>query len=101
MSEYDESIVFVNINQLLQFVNETNTIDGLNVRIKNPKDIDELTQYLDLNLLYPLNYITWKDKNSSLYKWIKVQKLPNFANIRYNCIRFFGEYYLWYFDDNY
>ena len=75
-SEYDESIVFVNINQLLQFVNEANTIDGLNVRIKNPKDIDELTQYLDLNLLYPLNYITWKDKNSSLYKWIKVQKLP-------------------------
>ncbi len=75
-SEYDESIVFVNISQLLQFVNEANTIDGLNVRIKNPKDIDELTQYLDLNLLYPLNYITWKDKNSSLYKWIKVQKLP-------------------------
>ena len=76
LSEYDESIVFVNINQLLQFANEANTIDGLNVRIKNPKDIDEVTQYLDLNLLYPLNYITWKDKNSSLYKWIKVQKLP-------------------------
>ena len=46
------------------------------MRIKNLKDIDEVTQYLDLNLLYPLNYITWKDKNSSLYKWIKVQKLP-------------------------
>ena len=76
LSEYDESIVFININQLLQFVNEINTIDGLNVRIKNSKDIDEVTQYLDFNLIYPLNYITWKDKNSSLYKWIKVQKLP-------------------------
>ena len=76
LSEYDESIVFINKNQLLQFVNEANTIDGLNLRIKNVKDIDEVTRYLDLNLLYPLNYITWKDKNSSLYKWIKVQKLP-------------------------
>ena len=76
LSEYDESIVFININQLLRFVNETNTIDGLNLRIKNSKDIDEITQYLDSNLLYPLNYITWKDKNSSLYKWIKIQKLP-------------------------
>jgi len=46
------------------------------LRIKNSKDIDEITQYLDSNLLYPLNYITWKDKNSSLYKWIKIQKLP-------------------------
>ena len=76
LSEYDESIVFINKNQLLQFVNEANTIDGLNLRIKNVKDIDEVTRYLDLNLLYPLNYITWKDKNSSLYKWIKIQKLP-------------------------
>ena len=76
LSEYDESIVFINMNQLLEFVNEINTIDGLNVRIKYSKDIDEITKYLDLNLLYPLNYITWKDKNSSLYKWIKVQKLP-------------------------
>ena len=76
LSEYDESIVFINKNQLLQFVDEVSTIDGLNLRIRNVKDIDEVTRYLDLNLLYPLDYITWKDKNSSLYKWIKVQKLP-------------------------
>ena len=76
LSEYDESIVFININQLLRFVNEVNTIDGLNLRIKNLQDIDEITQYLDSNLLYPLNYITWKEKNSSLYKWINMQKFP-------------------------
>ena len=76
MKDFDDSMLFVDLDRLQAFSKLENFISGLIIRLENIKDINIVNKYLNRKLEYPYDHITWKDKNSALYKWMKVQRLP-------------------------
>ena len=76
MKDFDDSMLFVDLDRLQAFAKLENFISGLIIRLENIKDINIVNKYLNRELEYPYDNITWKDKNGALYKWMKVQRLP-------------------------
>ncbi len=76
MTEYDHSLVFMNLVQADGLFNMDGMVSGHILRLSDSKNVRELSESLESALAYPYMVITWKEKNRALFKWMDVQRWP-------------------------
>ena len=73
LAEFDNSIIFVNLNVLEEFSNLEENDRNLEIYLKNPKKIEN--QKLIIQNIFPNNFIySWADMNKSLFSALKVER---------------------------
>jgi lipoprotein-releasing system permease protein len=74
MSEYDQTFVFMPLDQAQLYFNMDRGVSGLEVMVQNPDDVDQMqTAIAQVSPPYA-RIVTWKDVNSSLVGAIDVEK---------------------------
>jgi lipoprotein-releasing system permease protein len=81
MYEYDQMLIVISLKSG-QKLFEINGVEGINFRCKDMFRADSVARSL-VELLggYPYKYNDWKTQNSSLFQWMKLEKLMIFAII--------------------
>jgi lipoprotein-releasing system permease protein len=74
MSEYDQTFVFMPLDQAQLFFNQDGTVSGLEVMIRNPDDVKAMIQPIGHAAGGLVRVITWQDTNSSLFGAVQVEK---------------------------
>ena len=73
LAEFDNSIIFVNLNVLEEFSNLEENDRNLEIYLKDPKKIEN--QKLIIQNIFPNNFIySWADMNKSLFSALKVER---------------------------
>jgi lipoprotein-releasing system permease protein len=74
MSEYDQTFVFMPLDQAQLYFNMDRAVSGLEVMVQNPDEVDQMqTAIAQVSPPYT-RIVTWKDVNSSLVGAIDVEK---------------------------
>jgi lipoprotein-releasing system permease protein len=74
MSEYDQTFVFMPLDQAQLYFNMDRAVSGLEVMVQNPDDVEQMqTAIAQVSPSYT-RIVTWKDVNSSLVGAIDVEK---------------------------
>ena len=76
MTEYDKSLVFINIVDANILFGMGNSVSGYVLRVEDTTVLDEITASLNNELSYPHMVMNWKEKNRSLFKWMNIQRWP-------------------------
>mgnify|MGYP006097710427 FL=1 len=76
MTEYDKSLVFINIVDANILFGMGNSVSGYVLRVEDTSMLDEITASLNNELSYPHMVMNWKEKNRSLFKWMSIQRWP-------------------------
>ncbi|HIO37270.1 MAG TPA: ABC transporter permease [Candidatus Marinimicrobia bacterium] len=76
LSEYDESIVYIDLSAAQQLFNYHDLITGEILFVSDRDDTDVVAGFLDDNLNYPLMSSTWKERHYNLFAWLSLQKYP-------------------------
>ena len=76
MTEYDKSLVFINIVDANILFGMGNSVSGYVLRVEDTSMLDEITASLNNELSYPHMVMNWKEKNRSLFKWMNIQRWP-------------------------
>ena len=76
MTEYDKSLVFININEANSLFELKNKISGYIIDLKDINGLQKVTDSFNNSLSYPYMVMTWKEKNSVLFKWMNIQRWP-------------------------
>ena len=76
MTEYDKSLVFININDANILFDMKENVSGYILRIQNTDMLDEVMFSLNDQLSYPYMVMNWKEKNRALFKWMNIQRWP-------------------------
>ena len=76
MTEYDKSLVFININDANILFDMKKNVSGYILRIQDQDMIDKVMFSLNDQLSYPYMVMNWKEKNRALFKWMNVQRWP-------------------------
>ncbi len=76
MTEYDKSLVFININDANLLFGMKKNVSGYVLRIRDTGMLDEVMSSLNNQLSYPYMVMNWKEKNRALFKWMNVQRWP-------------------------
>ena len=76
MTEYDKSLVFINIDDANILFGMGNSVSGYVLRVEDTSMLDEITASLNNELSYPHMVMNWKEKNRSLFKWMSIQRWP-------------------------
>ena len=73
LAEFDNSIIFVNLNVLEEFSSLEENDRNLEIYLKDPKKIEN--QKLIIQNIFPNNFIySWADMNKSLFSALKVER---------------------------
>ena len=73
LAEFDNSIIFLNLNTLEEFSNLSTDDRNLEVYLKDPKNIEQQKNLIQKN--YPNDLVfTWADMNRSLFSALKVER---------------------------
>ena len=73
LAEFDNNIVFLNLNTLEEFSNISSEYRNLEIYLNNPQKIND--QKLIVQSIFPNNFIiTWADMNNSLFSALKVER---------------------------
>jgi len=76
MTEYDKSLVFINIVDANILFGMGNSVSGYVLRVEDTSLLDEITASLNNELSYPHMVMNWKEKNRALFKWMNIQRWP-------------------------
>lgn len=76
MTEYDKSLVFINIVDANILFDMGNSVSGYELRVEDTGVLDEITASLNNELPYPHMVMNWKEKNRALFKWMNIQRWP-------------------------
>ena len=76
MTEYDKSLVFINIVDANILFGMGNSVSGYVLRVEDTSMLDDITASLNNELSYPHMVMNWKEKNRSLFKWMSIQRWP-------------------------
>ena len=76
MTEYDKSLVFINIVDANILFGMGNSVSGYVLRVEDTSMLDEITASLNNELSYPHMVMNWKEKNRALFKWMNIQRWP-------------------------
>ena len=76
MTEYDKSLVFINIVDANILFGMGNSVSGYVLRVEDTSMLDEITASLNNELSYPHMVMNWKEKNRALFKWMSIQRWP-------------------------
>ena len=73
LADFDNNIVFVNLNTLEEFFNLDDNDRNLEIYLKNPQNIEN--QKLIVQKMFPNEFVySWSDMNSSLFSALKVER---------------------------
>ncbi len=74
MSEYDQTFVFMPLDEAQLYFNMDNAVSGLEVMVKNPDDVNAMVEPI-AHAAGPFSRITtWQDMNSSLFGALQVER---------------------------
>lgn len=76
MTEYDHSLVFIDLEGANRLFAMDGTISGEVLRLNEANQYRTISQELSNALAYPYMVINWKEKNRALFKWMDVQRWP-------------------------
>ncbi|MEA1881686.1 MAG: ABC transporter permease [Candidatus Marinimicrobia bacterium] len=76
MTEYDNSLVFINLEQAHALFQMDGKVSGHILRLDDLNLAQDVSQSLESTLAYPFMVMTWKEKNRALFKWMDVQRWP-------------------------
>jgi lipoprotein-releasing system permease protein len=74
MSEYDQTFVFMPLDQAQLYFNMDRAVSGLEVMVQNPDDVNRMQMAIAQVSPPTTRIVTWKDVNSSLVGAIDVEK---------------------------
>ena len=76
LNEYDESIVYINLDAAQRLFNYRDLITGEILSLDGLDDTDAVAGVLDEALNYPLLPSTWEERHRNLFAWLSLQKYP-------------------------
>jgi len=74
MYEYDSTFAYLPLRQAQLFFKSGNTVNALEVEIKNPAKVEELREKLEKILSRNRYALDWKQRNSSFFNALKVER---------------------------
>ena len=75
MYEYDNSYVYVDLDQAKQFAGLGDAVTGIEARTTNRWEAGEVAKQLSDTLGYPYRVLDWQEVNSQLFQALKLEKL--------------------------
>ncbi|HEV7706350.1 MAG TPA: FtsX-like permease family protein, partial [Gemmatimonadaceae bacterium] len=75
MYEYDNSYVYVDLDQAKEFAGIGNAVTGIEARTRNRWDAGDVAKQLADTLGYPYRVTDWQEANSQLFQALKLEKL--------------------------
>ena len=75
MYEYDNSYVYVDLDQAKQFAGLGDAVTGIEARTTNRWDAGDVAKQLSDTLQYPYRVLDWQEVNSQLFQALKLEKL--------------------------
>ena len=76
LTEYDESIVYINLNDAQTLLKYNNLISGYISSLDQIDNTSKIGNLLNDKLNYPLTSSTWIERHSNLFEWLSLQKYP-------------------------
>ena len=78
MYEYDLKLVYVTLDSLQRFLRLGDAVDGIEVRITNPDDVDLLVKRISTELGPEYHVAGWRELNRNLFSALKLEKIAMF-----------------------
>ena len=78
MYEYDNSLLYISLNDAKDFLSLGDDVTGIELRIKDIQESDEISRAVQEKLGYPYWTKDWKMMNRSLFSAIKLEKVTMF-----------------------
>jgi len=78
MYEYDNSLLYISLNDAKDFLSLGDDVTGIELRIKDIQKSDEVSRAVQDKLGYPYWTKDWKMMNRSLFSAIKLEKVTMF-----------------------
>lgn len=75
MYEYDLKLVYVSLESLQRFLRLGDAVDGIEVRIKNPDDVDAMAKRISAAIGPEYHVQGWRELNRNLFSALKLEKL--------------------------
>ena len=75
MYEYDNSYVYVDLDQAKQFAGLGDAVTGIEARTTNRWEAGDVAKQLSDTLGYPYRVLDWQEVNSQLFQALKLEKL--------------------------
>jgi len=76
LGEYDQSLIYLSMADAKFLFDYNDQVSGYILRMKNQKNIDNLSAALQNSLPYPYMTMSWMEKNRALFKWMNIQRWP-------------------------
>jgi lipoprotein-releasing system permease protein len=74
MSEYDQSFVFMPLDEAQLYFNMDDSVNGLEVMVKDPDRIDATANAIAAAISPTFRIVTWQDMQSSLFGALQVER---------------------------
>ncbi len=78
MYEYDNSLLYISLTDAQHFLSLGNEVTGIELRIKDIQDSEEISSTIQDKLGYPYWTKDWKMMNRSLFSALKLEKVTMF-----------------------
>ena len=78
MYEYDLKLVYVTLDSLQRFLRLGDAVDGIEVRITNPDDVDVVVRRISAELGPEYHVAGWRELNRNLFSALKLEKIAMF-----------------------
>lgn len=76
MAQYDETIIYTDLEFVQQLINDVTIISGYNIKLKSLENLDEIIDDLQRNLPYPYYARSIFTEHKNIFTWIELQKKP-------------------------
>ncbi|NPA53647.1 MAG: ABC transporter permease, partial [Aquificae bacterium] len=78
MYEYDSTFVGMNLKAAQKFFDMGSSVTGIQIKVKNPYQVDLIKKQLQEKISYPYVVRTWMDMNKSLFQALQLEKFAMF-----------------------
>lgn len=76
IADYDDVFVYTSLSAAQKLFNLGDQFSGYQIRLKDSRQVDKVTDYINKTLGYPYNALSWNDLHSNLFEWLRVQRIP-------------------------
>lgn len=72
--EYDDAFTYISLNAAKDLYETGGGVTGLELRLSDPENAEDVSQLLEEKLGYPYYPRTWHDMHKTLFRWMKIEK---------------------------
>ncbi|MCK9243705.1 MAG: ABC transporter permease [Candidatus Marinimicrobia bacterium] len=76
IADYDDVFVYTSLSAAQKLFNLGDQFSGYQIRLKDSRQVDKVTDYINKTLGYPYNALSWNDLHSNLFEWLRIQRIP-------------------------